>query len=173
MTNIMGKQVINVMACGPLPLFLEHIKFELRRETAANLREKILDVKLRLLSSIRMPIEGYSINNADVAEMEDGEHGAEPLPRATKTEHFKNPPMFTFVSDNPNVMRSLRRLLLEEYQFMFVFGCTPHALHKFCEDVWTLAGPNCIHGCRDQTDSPAACGLRQAVRAKVRQAAPC
>ena len=58
MTNIMGKQVLNAMAMGPLPFFLEHFTMDLRRETAVNLREKVLDVKLRLLQSVRLPIEG-------------------------------------------------------------------------------------------------------------------
>ena len=30
-TNVKGEQVINMMACGPKPLFLEHFTMELRR----------------------------------------------------------------------------------------------------------------------------------------------
>ena len=36
-TNVQGKQVINMMACGPKPFFLEHFTMELRRDSADNL----------------------------------------------------------------------------------------------------------------------------------------
>jgi hypothetical protein len=36
-TNLQGKQVINMMACGPKLFFLEHFTMELRKESAANL----------------------------------------------------------------------------------------------------------------------------------------
>ncbi|CAK9207872.1 unnamed protein product [Sphagnum troendelagicum] len=42
-TNLQGKQVINMMACGPKPFFLEHFTMELRRESVANLLEKLLN----------------------------------------------------------------------------------------------------------------------------------
>ncbi|SPR00518.1 unnamed protein product (mitochondrion) [Plasmodiophora brassicae] len=58
-TNVQGKQVINMMACGPKPFFLEHFTMELRRESAANLLDKLLDCKLRLLGSIRKPAPGF------------------------------------------------------------------------------------------------------------------
>ncbi|CAK9270788.1 unnamed protein product [Sphagnum jensenii] len=40
-TNLQGKQVINMMACGPKPFFLEHFTMELRKESAANLLQKL------------------------------------------------------------------------------------------------------------------------------------
>jgi hypothetical protein len=52
-TNLQGKQIINMMACGPKLFFLEHFTMELRRESATNLLEKLLNCKLRLLGSIR------------------------------------------------------------------------------------------------------------------------
>jgi hypothetical protein len=36
-TNIQGKQVINMMACGPMGFFFEHFTMELRRESVDNL----------------------------------------------------------------------------------------------------------------------------------------
>jgi hypothetical protein len=47
------KQVINMMACGPKPFFLEHFKMELHRESVANMLEKLLNCRLCLLGSIR------------------------------------------------------------------------------------------------------------------------
>ncbi len=58
-TNLQGKQIINMMACGPKLFFLEHFTMELRRESATNLLEKLLNCKLRLLGSIRQPIPGF------------------------------------------------------------------------------------------------------------------
>jgi hypothetical protein len=52
-TNLQGKQVINMMACGPKSFILEHFMMELCRESAANLLEKLLNYKLCLLRSIR------------------------------------------------------------------------------------------------------------------------
>jgi hypothetical protein len=51
-TNLQGKQVINMLACGPKLFFLEHFTMELRRKSAANLMEKLLNCKLHLLGSI-------------------------------------------------------------------------------------------------------------------------
>jgi hypothetical protein len=61
-TNLQGKQVINMMACGPKPFFLEHFTMELRRESAANLLEKLLNCKLCLLGSIRQPALGFVLS---------------------------------------------------------------------------------------------------------------
>jgi hypothetical protein len=52
-TNVQGKQVINMMACGPIAFFLEHFTMELRRESAVNLYEKLIDCKRRLLQRER------------------------------------------------------------------------------------------------------------------------
>jgi hypothetical protein len=51
-TNLQGKQIINMMACGPKSFFFEHFTMELHRESVANLLEKLLNYKLRLLGSI-------------------------------------------------------------------------------------------------------------------------
>jgi len=52
-TNLMGKQVINMMAYGPKSFFLEHFTMELRKESVANMLEKLLNYKLRLRELIR------------------------------------------------------------------------------------------------------------------------
>ncbi len=52
-TNVQGKQIINMMACEPMAFFLEHFSMELRRESAENLYEKVIDCKRRLLFTIR------------------------------------------------------------------------------------------------------------------------
>jgi hypothetical protein len=58
-TNIQGKQIINLMACGPMAFFLEHFSMELRRESVENLYEKLIDCKRRLLLTIRELAPGF------------------------------------------------------------------------------------------------------------------
>jgi hypothetical protein len=58
-TNVQGKHVINMMACGPKLFFLEHFTMELGRESKANLLEKLLDCKRGLLGSVRQPAPGF------------------------------------------------------------------------------------------------------------------
>jgi hypothetical protein len=143
-TNVQGKQVINMMACGPKAYFLEHFTMQLRRESAKNLLEKLLDCKLRLLCSIRPPRPGYSLSR-DVQELIEPANAAEAVPNnqarlvgfiaATKNEHFINPPMFTFCSDSPSVMVKLRKDCLTTKEFVFAYGCAPHAIHNLCMDL--------------------------------------
>ena len=133
-TNIQSKQVINMMACGPKAFFLEHFTMELRRESAANLLESLLSSKLHLLSCLREPRPGFVLARAggdDAAEIEDEGR----VRVASKNEHFLKPPMFCFCSDSPSVMVKLRRDCLENAEFMFAFGCAPHALHNFVKDL--------------------------------------
>ena len=141
-TNLQGKQIINMMACVPKAYFLEYFTMQLRRESAANLLEKLLDCKLRLLGSIRMPAPGYILSR-DVAVIgggvnEDntvvGNNDVGPLVCA-KNEHFVNPPMFTFCSDSPSVMQKLRKDCLDSSEFVFAYGCAPHAIHNLCMDL--------------------------------------
>jgi hypothetical protein len=44
-TNAQRKQVINMMACGPKPFFLEHLTMELRTENAANLQRVVAELQ--------------------------------------------------------------------------------------------------------------------------------
>jgi hypothetical protein len=128
---------------------LEHFTMELQRESAVNLMEKVLDCKLRLLSSIRKPAPGCVLSRDALAFNE--EHGAAagidapggvaqgpllgaPTP-CSRNEHFINPPMFTLCSDSPSVMSKLRRDCLESNEFMFAYGCAPHAIHNLCMDL--------------------------------------
>ncbi len=64
-----------MMACGPKAYFLEHFTMELRRESAANLLNKLMDCKLRLLASIRQPAPGFTllraVNDGRGADNED------------------------------------------------------------------------------------------------------
>ena len=92
--------------------------------------------------SIRAPVPGYSLSRDlivigdDVDE--DGRidnHDARPLVCCSKNEHFLNPPMFTFCSDSPSVMQKLRKDCLTSKEFMFAYGCAPHAIHNLCMDL--------------------------------------
>jgi hypothetical protein len=76
-TNLQGKQVINMMACGLSSFFLEHFMMELCKESAANLLEKLLNCKLRLLESIRQSAPRFVLSqdvemfdNSDVEVVE-------------------------------------------------------------------------------------------------------
>ncbi len=70
-TNLQGKQVINMMACGPKPFFLEHFTMELHKESTTNLLEK-LNCKLRLLGSIHQPAPGFVLSR-DVEMFDDSD----------------------------------------------------------------------------------------------------
>ncbi|CAK9883250.1 unnamed protein product [Sphagnum jensenii] len=74
-TDVQGKQVINMMACGPIAFFLEHFIMELRRESASNLLEKLLSAKLRLLNYIRDLTPGFILasGEGDVEIVEEGQ----------------------------------------------------------------------------------------------------
>ena len=145
-TNVQGKQVINMMACGPKAYFLEHFTMQLRRESASNLLEKLLDCKLRLFASIRPPAPGYSLSR-DVQLIETGDAIAAEIAAenhqqapdgsitATKNEHFIGAPIFTFCSDSPSVMVKLRKDCLATNEFVFAYGCAPHAIHNLCMDL--------------------------------------
>jgi hypothetical protein len=52
-----------------------------------------------------------------------------------KESHFINPSMFTFCSDSPSVMLKLRKDCLESNEFVFAYGCAPHAIHNLCMDL--------------------------------------
>ena len=93
-TNVQGKQVINLIA-----MLLQHFTMELRRESAVNLLEKVLDCKLRLLGNICKPAPGFvlSRNTKWIADLDINvevvEHqGEEGLP-CTKNEYFVNSPL--------------------------------------------------------------------------------
>ena len=143
-TNVQGKQVINMMACGPKAYFLEHFTMQLRRESAKNLLEKLLDCKLRLLASIRQPAPGYSLSRDGVQSLELGNADAidnvikiqqAQTVAATMNKHFINAPMFTFCSDSPSVMVKLRKDCLATNEFVLAYGCAPHAIHNLCMDL--------------------------------------
>lgn len=150
-TNLQGKQVINMMACVPKAYFLEHFTMELQRESAVNLLDKLLDCKLRLLTSIRSPAPGCCLvssiptNNDDdhntgitgtAAILNNDSQGPAQLNTpCSRNEHFINPPMFSLCSDSPSVMSKLRRDCLASNEFMFAYGCAPHAIHNLCMDL--------------------------------------
>jgi hypothetical protein len=70
--NLQGKQVINMMACGPKSFFLEHFTMELQRENVFNLLEKLLNYKLRLLGLICQPALGFVLSK-DVEMFDDND----------------------------------------------------------------------------------------------------
>jgi hypothetical protein len=144
-TNIQGKQVINMTACGPKKAyFLEHFTMELRRESAANLLNKLMDCKLCLLESmIRQPAPGFTllraVNDGRGADNEDSlvEQGDGMLVCCSKNKCFSNPPIFCFCSDSRQVavMVKLRKDCTATKEFMFAYGCAPHEIYNLCMDL--------------------------------------
>ncbi len=137
-TNLQGKQVINMMACGPKPFFLEHFTMELCRKSTANLLEKLLNYKLHLLGLIHQPVFCFVLlrdvgmfddNDVEVVEQHEEGHVC------TKNEHFINPSMFCFYNDSPSIMVKLRKECLKTKEFVFAYGCAPHAIHNICMDL--------------------------------------
>jgi hypothetical protein len=131
-TNVQGKQIINMMACGRMAFFLEHFSMELRQESAENMYEKLIDYKRRLLFTIHELAPGFV---SHVVSSDAGDDDADPQHVATLNEHFVVALMFTFCSDSPSVMIKLRRLCIHDTEFLFVFGCSSHALHNLCMDL--------------------------------------
>ncbi|CAM6070616.1 unnamed protein product [Sphagnum tenellum] len=115
-TDVQGKQVINMMACGPIAFFLEHFTMELRRESASNLLEKLLSAKLRLLNCIQDPAPGFILASGEgnVEIVEEGQV-------CSRTEHFLSPPMLCFCSDSSRVMVKLRKDYLLNNEFTFAY----------------------------------------------------
>ncbi len=130
-TNIQGKQVINMMACGPMGFFLKHFTVELRRESADNLYYKLMDCKCRLLLTIRnlAPMFQLALDLTGDFDSDDN------VLAATCNKHFVNASIFSFYSDSPSVMVKLRRLCIQDDEFVFAFGCALHALHNMCMDL--------------------------------------
>ncbi len=139
-TNLHGKQVINMMACGPKSFFLEHFTMELRKESTANLLEKLLNYKLHLLRSIRKPPPNF-VPSRDVEMFDDSDVEVEVVEQheerqvCTKNEHFINPPMFCFCNDSPSIMVKVHKKCLKTKEFTFAYGCAPHAIHNLCMDL--------------------------------------
>ncbi len=107
-TNIQGKQVINMMACGPMGFFLEHFTMELRRESADNLYCKLMDCKRRLLLTIR----NLALEFQPTLDLTGDFDSDDNVLVATRNKHFVNAPMFSFCSDSPSVMVKLHRLCI-------------------------------------------------------------
>jgi hypothetical protein len=55
--------------------------------------------------------------------------------RLRMNEHFVGAPMFTFCFDSPSVMIKLRRVCIQDTEFLFAFSYSPHALHNLCMDL--------------------------------------
>ncbi|SPQ94387.1 unnamed protein product (mitochondrion) [Plasmodiophora brassicae] len=173
-TNVVGKQVLNIMACGPHALFLEHCSMGLLRESSENLLDVLVDAKRRLRAMIRQPLDGFV-----AAGSFDDERPNSPR-LAISDDHFVDPPMWTFQSDSPSVMKKLRRLCVDNKEFMFSYGCAAHALHNFCmdlvrkfptiskivkESIYIVKGINAVHRLTEFFD--AQCLLKYRKRVKL------
>jgi hypothetical protein len=130
-TNIQGKQVINMMACGLMAFFLEHFTMELRRESADNLYRKLMDCKRRLFLTIRNLAPGFQ----PALDLTGDFDSDDDVLAAMRNKHFVNALMFNFCSDSPSVMVKLRRLCIQDDKFIFTFGCAQHVLHNLCMDL--------------------------------------
>jgi hypothetical protein len=121
-----------MMACGLMAFFLEHFSMELHQESAENLYEKLINCKRHLLLTICELAPGFV---SHVVSSDAGDDDADPQHVATLNEHFVVALMFTFCSDSPSVMIKLRRLCIQDIEFMFAFDCSSHALHNLCMDL--------------------------------------
>jgi hypothetical protein len=123
LTNVKHKGVFNAMACIPLPYFVNSFVLGPVQESGVNLVEKVREIKLQLetdLSQFRVPNNNNN-NNDNAANIEI----------AVDTEW----PMFwALCSDNPSVMRKVRRLLAEDKTWI-PYGCSTHGLHLLTGDV--------------------------------------
>jgi hypothetical protein len=113
------------MTSVPKAYFLEHFMMQLRRESAANLLEKLLDCMLRLLGSICVPAPGYYLsyrvmaigNNADKdTVVGDNDVG----------------PLICLRLSTSKIRQCSRSAVIE---FVFAYVCAPHAIHNLCMDL--------------------------------------
>jgi hypothetical protein len=131
-TNVQGKQIINMMVCGPMAFFLEHFSMGLRRESVENLYEKLINCKRHLLFTIRELAPGF-VSHIVSSDARDDDADLQQV--TTLNEHFVGAPMFTFYSNSPSVMIKLHRMCIQDTEFLFAFGCSSHALHNLCMDL--------------------------------------
>ena len=144
-TNLQGKQIINMMACVPKAYFLEHFTMQLCRESAANLLEKLLDCKLRLLGSIRMPAPGYILFACDVAVIGAGVSMRTTMLLARMMCWDRRSAQricissihrcLHFAAIHQALCRNCDKDCLDSNEFMFAYGCAPHAIHNLCMDL--------------------------------------
>lgn len=114
------------------------------KRSATNLLEQLLDCKLRLLASIRLPAPGYSLltcnvgtigNDAEGVDPIIGDNDVGPVVSCSNNSHFLNPPMFTFCSNSPSVMLKLQKECIASNELVFAYGCATHAFHNLCMDL--------------------------------------
>ncbi|KAH6560886.1 hypothetical protein BASA62_010223 [Batrachochytrium salamandrivorans] len=125
-TTTTGNQVLNVMACGPAAIFIEHCCIDLSSESAAHLLVKLTSIKDRLIVALYPPC------NRD-NDVPDPAIAAADL-------------LWTVCTDNPNVMRLLRKMCVDSGHYTFEFGCSSHAMHNLCKDLLKMAEPRSILG---------------------------
>ncbi|KAH6579775.1 hypothetical protein BASA61_010045 [Batrachochytrium salamandrivorans] len=125
-TTTTGNQVLNVMACGPAAIFIEHCCIDLSSESAANLLVKLTSIKDCLIVAL------YPPRNRD-NDVPDPTIAAADL-------------LWTVCTDNPNVMRLLRKMCVDSGHYTFKFGCSSHAMHNLCKDLLKMAEPRGILG---------------------------
>ncbi len=114
-----------------MAFFLEHFMMEVRRESADNLYCKLMDCKRRLL----LTIHNLAPEFQPALDLTGDSDSDDNMMAATSNKHFVNAPMFSFCSDSPSVMVKLRRLCIQDDEFVFTFGCALHALHNLCMDL--------------------------------------
>ena len=102
-TSKAGKQVLNVLACGPMAYFIEHFDMNLQRESSKNLFSKLLSCqkRLRLLMKNAIPESEVQI---ELDECDDNDDDV----WWTDCHDMR---MWNLCTDSPNVMKALRKRL--------------------------------------------------------------
>lgn len=106
LTNVRHESVFNLMACTPIPHFLESFSLESSQESSENL---------------------FKIITSFISKLDE----TQPL-QITQDSCWS--PLKGICTDNPNVMLKLRQLLAEREGWI-VYGCSCHALNLLTSDL--------------------------------------
>ena len=106
LTNVRHESVFNLMACTPIPHFLESFTLEGAQETSENL---------------------FKIITSCISKLDE----SQPI-QITQDSSWS--PLKGICTDNPNVMVKLRQFLAEREGWI-VYGCSCHALSLLMSDL--------------------------------------
>ena len=143
LTDVKKRSVFNLMACAPMPYYLNFFRLNRLKESSQKLRDHLLKSIMEVEENIFRVSEEERV---DLFAPVPNEIDIPPryreimllLPKSD-VRHWKM--QYALCTDNPNVMRKTRRLLMKffsEYDSWFTefiaYGCSAHAFNSLMHD---------------------------------------
>jgi hypothetical protein len=126
LTDVKKRSVFNFMSNSPIPIFLATFKMNGKSESAMNLLEEVSPKILEIY-------EKFIANEIVIPDPEN------------QLDRLHWMPFISFISDNPNVMKKLRKDITQKFQdlrenenlrvHLFALGCASHALNSLAHDL--------------------------------------